>query len=161
MSGRTYYIPLAFPELEPASGDKEILILEPADERPFYLVRFQLERLSDLGEAELEGLRIEVIVGHTSIPAGGGPIESTLGRDHTSHANPAFNATTNQSTLASAGSPRTLISAAWVDPYFEYTWDPDHRPLVTQAQTSVVFRSNTTVSDAIQYEGNFEVKAIG
>ena len=162
MSGRVYYLPFDNETYTAAGTDFDLWEVAPADDRPFYLARINLEKLTDLGDAELEGISLEVIVGHATTGSGGSSYTgSAVGRKNTSAVDPGFTEARMNTTIAATGTTYTVLMRGWPYPMFEHVWTPDERPLITQADTRVCVRALTTVADDVSISGTLTVVELG
>ena len=162
MKGRVYYLTFDNETYTAAGTDFDLWEVIPADDKPIYLSRINLEKLTDLGDAELEGIRISVIVGHATGGSGGSSYTaSAVGRQHTSDADPGFAAERMNSTIATTGTTYSVLARGWPYPIFEHVWTPDSRPLVVQPDISVVVRAHTTVADDVSISGTLELIELG
>ena len=160
--GRTYWLTFNNQTYAAADGDIDLWEIRPADDKPVYLSRVTLEKTTDLGDAELEGLRLEVIVGHTTVGSGGASyIGPSVGRQNTSDTDPGFGSARMNDVVATTGTTYSVLARGWPYPIFDHVWNIDTRPLITHADTMFVVRAHTTVADDISITGTLELIEIG
>jgi hypothetical protein len=122
-----------------AGGDRDFWYLAPADDKPCWLIGWNLDQISDVKDAEEEILRYRVIRGHTTVGTGGGSVTPTPLAPSDAAAGATVRA--NDTTIASAGTPVNIASYAFNIRMGERIWLPPELWIpITQAQTSIVLR---------------------
>ena len=135
-----------------AGGTRDAFYLAPADDRPVVVTGFNLDQISDVGDAEEEMLRLTAIRGHTSVGSGG--TAATARGLLPSAPSAAGTYRYNDSTVASGGTTQTL--AAWafnVRIGLPVVLTPEQYIWVTQAQTSLVIRLMAAPADDLTISG--------
>jgi len=143
--GRPYTI--QFENVE-VSAAQDFFEISPAANKPVRLLGMSLWQKSDLGDANEEALRVQIIRGHATGGSGGSsvtpvPLQST---------DPAagFSAEVNNTTIASAG---TAVVVASEYPNIrigtEKWWPPECTPWAHAGDTTIVVRLLAAPADAI------------
>lgn len=126
--------------------------ITPADDKPVAIHGVILTQSSDVGDAAEEILRVRIIRGYTTSGSGGAaptprplsPLDTAAG----------FTAETNNSTLATTGTTNELYSLAYnIRSGLELWFPPEARPLVTQANTTLVVRLLAAPTDSLTMSG--------
>lgn len=132
-----------------ASGDVDLFELTPADDKPLALHGLWLSNVgiaADAGDAQEELLQVNIVRGLTSSGSGG-----TTGSAVKMNNNDAANGFTYEYmnvTVATTGTAGTLHCDGWnVRIPYQMIWTPETRPVVTQADTTLVVRLSSTVTD--------------
>lgn len=92
---------------------------------------------SDYGDAAAEGLGVEIIRGYTSSGSGGSSVTPSAINSRDSAASSAVER--NNTTVASGGSPVTLVSDVMnVQAGYQMIWPPGHMPMARNSERMVV-----------------------
>jgi len=144
-----------------AGTDWDHFELTPADDKPIEVCGLVLAVTSELGEAQEEWMRLQVIRGHAT--SGSTPISSpTPVPLNPSDAAAAFTVECNNSTIASTGTPVNLHTDAF-NVRAGYVWGPVPEGFgwqCTQAQTLLVVRQTSTFADDVTMSGTIYVREI-
>ena len=133
--------------------------ITPADDIPCLIHAIFLDQISDVGDAEEEMLRLRLIRGHTTSGSGGtAPTPRPLdARD----AAASFAAEVNNTTIASAGTPINILSAAFnIRTGYVYMPTPEIRPRVDQGDTTIVLRLMANPADSVQMSGTIYIEEL-
>jgi len=107
---RVYTVEFEAVTIAAASGDVDIFHLDAATDKTIAIKKLKIKTISEVAEAQEEWLRIRVIQGHTTVGSGGAtPTPRPLSKND---AAAGFTARTNDTAIASAGSPVNLMSDA-------------------------------------------------
>jgi len=118
-----------------------------------------LSQSSDVGDSEEEMLRIQVIRGHST--AGSGGTSVTPVPLDPSDAAAGFTAKTNNTTIASAGSPVVLHSESLnIRSGMGMWWIPEAAPRANQNQTTIVVRLLADPADSVTMNGTLYVEEV-
>lgn len=133
--------------------------LTPADDKPLAIHGLLLSQSSDTGDAAEEFLRIRLIRGHATGGSGGAAATpQPLGPDDTAA---GFTAETNNTTIASVGSPVNLLSHTFnIRTGLEMFFTPETQPKVHQGQTTLVVRLMAAPTDALSMSGTLFVEEL-
>lgn len=132
----------------PATNAMDLFELAPAANKPIRLHGLWLHQRSDMGDAQEEALRVQIIRGHATSGSGGSsatpvPLNST---------DPAagFAAEVNNTTIASAG------TAVNICPFYpnirvgaEILWPPEIQPMCHNGDGTIVVRLLAGPADAL------------
>lgn len=133
--------------------------ITPVDDRPVILHALHLSQSTEVGDTAEEMMRVNIIRGYATSGSGGSaptpaplnPLDAAAG----------FTAETNNTTVASSGTPVTLHSEVFnVRSGMVQVWTPETRPIVTQAQSTLVVRLATTPADSVSFSGTLYVEEI-
>jgi hypothetical protein len=133
--------------------------IAPASNTPVALHALLLTQSSDVGDAEEEMLRVSIVRGHSTGGSGGSAgTENPLSPLDTAA---AFVAEINNTTIASAGTPLTLLSYSFnIRAGLELWFPPELRPICTAAQTNIVVRLHSTPADSLSMSGTVFVEEL-
>jgi hypothetical protein len=133
--------------------------ITPADDRPVIIHALHLSQSTDVGDAAEEMMRVQILRGHTTGGSGGAaPTPAPL---NPVDAAASFTAETNNTTIASAGTTVSLYAEAFnIRSGLVQIWPPELRPIVTQANTTLVVRLLSTPADSISFSGTLYVEEI-
>jgi hypothetical protein len=133
--------------------------ITPADDRPVIIHALHLSQSTDVGDAAEEMMRVQILRGHTTPGSGGAaptpaplnPVDAAAG----------FTVETNNTTIASAGTTVSLYAEAFnIRSGLVQIWPPELRPIVTQANATLVVRLLSTPADSISFSGTLYVEEI-
>lgn len=131
----------------------------PADDKPCVLLGFELQQLSDVGDAEEEMIRLRVIRGHTTSGSGGSSVTPRAVDPNDAAA--GFSSEANNTTIASVGTTQNLWSGGMniripepkiftVETYIQFS----------QANTTMVLRLLAAPTDSITMSGTAWIKEL-
>ena len=107
---RVYTVEFEAVTLAAASGDIDIFSIDAATDKPTALKKLKIKTTSELAEAQEEWLRLRVIRGHATVGSGGTAATARpLSANDTAYSG---SVRTNDTTIASAGTPVNLMSDA-------------------------------------------------
>ena len=153
--GRMYTVVFSAVSL---SAAQDLFEISPADDKPCKIKGISLAQtgVADVGDAQEEMLKLDVIRGHTTSGSGGGSY--TPGPLNPSDTAAGFAAEINNTTIAASGTTKTLHSSAWnVRGTYDFWWPDETEPTATQANTTMVVRMATAPADAITVSGTLYV----
>jgi len=131
-----------------AGADTDLWYIAPADDKPVYVCGWNIDQLTDVGDAAEEMVRYKLIRGHSTVGSGGAAVTPTpLGPT-----DGAFGGTVrgNDTTIASAGTPVDIASYGFNIRVGERLWlPPEFWIPVSQAQASFVLRIMAAPADDI------------
>jgi len=134
--------------------------ITPADDKPCIVHAVFINQYTDFADAAEEILRYRVIRGHSTGGSGGAaptprPVNSTS-------AAAGFAAETNNTTIASVGSPVNLHSDCFnIRVGLQLILPPEMRWEVSQGQTTLVVRLMATPTDSLSMSGTLYVEELG
>ena len=111
MADRIYSVEFENVTVATAGGDQELFALTAADDKPIEIVGMHLAQFSDVGDAAEEVLRLRVIRGHATASSGGAAATPRPVKPNDAAA--GFTARTNDTTIASTGTPVNLWSGGF------------------------------------------------
>lgn len=157
MPGRVYSVEF---EGVAVTAAVDFFEITPADDKPCRILGLFLSQSSDVGDAAEEILRVRVIRGHATGGSGGAaPVPRPINR---SDAAAGFAAETNNTTIASVGTPVNLFSYAFnIRAGLELWFPPECNPEVTQADTTMVVRLMAAPVDSLTMSGTLIVEEGG
>lgn len=135
-----------------AGTDTDLFSLQPADDKPIKLRGFRLSQISEVGDAQEEGLRITVRRMLATFTVGSGGSAITAVAPVTDSAEPVwgFTARANDSTVATtSGANQVMEECGWNERNTPTDiWYPDDRFATKARQTeALVIRMETTLAD--------------
>lgn len=143
------------------SAAQDFFEISPADDKPVEIVGLMLAQtgVADVGDANEELLRIQIIRGHSTSGSGGSA--ATPRPMNPSDTAAGFAAEVNNTTVASAGTGVTLHEDAFnVRAGYMNWWPEGMGPAATQANGTIVVRT-TAPADAITLSGTLYVREAG
>lgn len=144
------------------SAIQDLFELTPADDKPIEIVGIELSQTgnSDVGDAQEEILKLQIIRGFTTSGSGGSaPTPQPIKR---SSAAAGFTAEVNNTTVATTGTTSTLHETGWNIRAGYLNWYPEGcEPEASQANTTIVVRLPTAPADAITISGTLWVREYG
>jgi hypothetical protein len=156
MNGRMYSVNF---ENVSVSAAQDLFEISPADDKPLKIHSIEISQISDVGDAAEEMLRLELIRGYTSSGSGG----SAFTPNPLNPNDPAagFASEINNTTLANTGTAVVLYAAAFnIRAGWMYLPTPECRPVVTQAQATMVLRLMAAPADAVTLSGTMIVEEL-
>jgi hypothetical protein len=153
---RPYTVIFAPTTVANSSGDVDLFEITPADDKPVEIVGLELYVTSELGDAADEWISYQVIRGFTSSGSGGSaPTPGAI--DHIDTAAGAAAEVLN-TTVATTGTSVTLVAAAFnVRAGLERWWPQGWGPQASQANTTILVRMSSTVTDDVTMTGTLYV----
>ena len=154
---RMYTIPLNG-TITAAGGDTDIWSFQAADDKPIKLRGFTLGQITEVGDAQEEGLRITVkrLPATWTVGSGGSSVTAAAPINSSADTVWSFTARTNDTTVGtSSGTVQVLDEFGWNERNTPYEhWYPDERfcPSAIQGQGLVV-RCETTLADDMTFSG--------
>lgn len=134
---------------------QDLFEITPADDKPIKIMGVVITQISDVGDAQAEQLRVEIIRGHATSGSGGsgGTVVPDDPGDTLS-----CTAEVNNTTIASAGTPVVLWAEAFnialgLDRWFP----PGAEKKCSQAQSTLVVRLMGDPADAVTLSGTISV----
>jgi hypothetical protein len=160
---RVYAVTFENQTIAAASGDYDLFYIAPADDKPCRLLAIYLAVISELGDAQEEWLRFELIRGFTVASSGGNAVTaSTVGRCSPTDPDPSFTARTADTAVATTGTGQVLHADGMnVRAGYVYIPTPEMVHMVTQAQTSLVLRMMAAVADDLTMNGTMYIDELG
>ena len=142
------------------TASQDLFEIAPADDKPVQVLGLFLTQNTDVGDAQDEILRWSVIRGHATSGSGGSaPTPRPLKRSDSAA---GFTAETNNTTVASTGSPVTLHTDGFnVRAGEKFWWIPEAAPDASQADTTIVVRLLSAPADSITFDGTLYVAELG
>lgn len=133
-----------------AGGDSDLLELLPADDKPIKLRGVLLSQISEVGDAQEEGLRISIMRLPATVTSGSGGSAVTPAPMDSADSAAGVAAECNNTTVATtSGSAVTLAEIGWNirnSPYETWFPDPNFAPKAKQGE-AIVVRMQTTPAD--------------
>lgn len=160
---RIYRVPFQG-TLTNAGGDSDLLEIVPADDKPCRLVGYVISQISEVGDAQEEGLRISILhMGATFSSGSGGSAVTPVKNDVDVDVAAGFTAECNNTTVATtSGTTTTLEEVGWNvrnTPWERWFPDDDSAPTV-RGTSGLLVRSQTTPADDISIDVTFYVKEL-
>ena len=133
--------------------------LTPADDKPIAIWAIFLSQSSDVGDAAEEILRYRIIRGHTTGGSGGAaPTPIPLTSIDTAA---GFTAETNNTTIASVGTPVNMLSDSFnIRTGLQVIFPPELRPQASQVNTTIVVRLMAAPTDSLTMSGTLFVEEL-
>lgn len=160
--GRMWSIPFTA-TVTAAGGDTDLWEILPADDIPVLLRMIRLGQITEVKDAEEEGLRISVkrlLATVTSGSGGAAGVPEDIGKANQS---PGFASETNNTTVATtSGDTEVLDEIGWINRQTPLEiWYPDERfaPRAAQAE-ALIIRMETTLADDMTFVGNIIVEEL-
>lgn len=137
---------------------QDLFEITPADDKPVRLHGIMLSQNTDVGDAQDEVLRWQVIRGFTTSGSGGtAPTPTPLSSIDTAA---GFTAEVNNTTVATTGTTTTLHTDGFnVRAGLLFWWPPECRPAASQANTTIVVRIPAP-TDSITMDGTLYVEEL-
>lgn len=147
------------------SAAQDFFEIAPADDKPVRLLGFNVDNVggtADAGDSQEEFWRVAVVRGHSSSGSGGGTVTSPHRIQGTGAGTASFTAEINNTTIASAGSPGTIVAMGINVRAPGFYWFPERvEPTASQADSLIVVRLLSTPADSINLSGTLFVEEIG
>lgn len=154
--GRMYTVTFA---AVPVTLSQDLFMIAPASNKPVRLHELYLGQTSDVGDAQEEMLRVQIIRGHTTVGSGG---SSVTPAPHLSADTIAgFVARVNDTTIASGGTSTVHFAEPFnIRAGLHQVWTPETRPPCTTASTRIVVRLMAAPADEITMSGTLYVEEV-
>lgn len=151
--GRIYTVVMASQTITAANTDVDWLEVSPGDDHPVKLRGMILSQISEVGDAQEEGLRFRILRLAATVTSGsGGSDPSGVATDSSNGQADSFTEETGNTTVATtSGATEVIAEFGWNvrnSPYEMWWPDPDFAPKANQGQALIV-RQETTVADDI------------
>lgn len=160
MNGRMYAVTFDGVTITNAGGDQDLLYIAPADDKICVVHAVAVSQSSDVADAAEEILRVKLIRGHSTVGSGGSAVTPTPLNPSDTAA--GFTARRNDTTIASSGTGVDVWAEAFnIRVGMLWVPTPEMRPIVTQAQGSLVLRLMSTVADDVTGSASMIVEEIG
>lgn len=159
MAGRIYTVSFAAVS---CSAAQDFFEISPADDKPVEIVGLFLGQtgVADVGDAQEECLRIEIIRGYTG-SGSSGSAGSAVPLKHTDAA-AGFASEVNNTTLANTGTAVILHEDSFnVRVGYQNWWPDGMEPEASQGNTTIVVRLVAAPADAITLSGTLYVRELG
>lgn len=151
--GVVYYANFRGQTITNAGGDRDFFYLAPADDKPLKILAliFSPAAPGDLGDAQEETLSYAIIKGHATVGSGGTLVTNSAVYRHLSQLpDPGAVIRTNDTTIASAGTPLSAVEDAFNIRIGAQIWFPEKLQIqATQGDSSIVVRLLTAPADDI------------
>jgi hypothetical protein len=157
MYGRVYFV--NWDAATAITAQIDLFEIQPADDKPVAIHELRVWQTTDLGDAAEEIIGIQFIRGFTSSGSGGGT--PTVGLQLPGDSAASFTAECRNTTLANTGTTQVLHSDAW-NVRIPYIWTPtpEDRPVVTQANTTLVARLMAAPADSLTMFASITVEEL-
>lgn len=133
--------------------------LTPADDKPIRLLGMFLSQSTEIGDAQDEMLRVQVLRGH-STSGSGGSAATPIPIDPSSPA-AGVAAEVNNTTIASSGTAVILHSESFnVRAGLGHWWIPECAPIANQGNTTIVVRLLANPADSVTMNGTLYVEEL-
>lgn len=149
-----------------AGGTQDLFELVPNGTTRLRLLEIELNQYSDFGDAQAEIVALLIMRGHTTTGSGGSAVTPV-------NLNPYGRASVttvarNNTTLASAGSPETILASGW-HLQAGFIWRPPRsdppeefrRHIIVKPSQRLVIRLNSTLADDVTANGTVTFEEIG
>jgi hypothetical protein len=136
-----------------AGGNTDLVSLQPADDKPIRLRGMVLGNISDVGDAQAEGLRITVkrMPATFTVGSGGSAVTATKPLGDRNGNTWGFTARANDTTIATtSGTAEALGEFGWIiqNSPFDFWWpDRDFAPQAAQTDGLVITCETTPADD--------------
>lgn len=154
MSGRVYSVNF---ENVAATALQDLIEISPADDHPIKLLGLFLSQSSEIGDAQEEMLRVQILRGYT-VSGSGGSAQTPVPLDPGDTA-ASFAAEVNNTTVANTGSPVILHSESFnVRSGLAHYWTPETALIANQAGTTIAVRLLANPTDSVTINGTLYVE---
>ena len=149
-----------------AGGTQDLFELVPDATTRIRILELELNQYSDFADAQAEIVALLIMRGHTTTGSGGSAVTpvnvSPYGRASVT------TVARNNTTLASAGSPETLLASGWHlqagfiwRPPEDFQREPFRRQYVVKPSQRLVIRLNSTLADDVTANATVTFEEIG
>lgn len=154
--GRMYTVSFAATAV---TAQVDLFEISPADDKPVIIHAICLGQTTEVADAAEEMIGLTLLRGHTTSGSGG---TATTPRPADPNAAAAgFAAECCNTTIASAGTAVTLHADAWnIRAPYQLIFTPEMRPVVNQANTTLVLRTAGAPADSITMYGTMYCEEI-
>src|SRR5215217_3587426 len=132
-----------------AGGDTDLCEINPADDKPIRLRGMSLSQISEIKDAEEEGLRISILRLAATVTSGNGTAVTPAPMDSGNTAAGAACECNGTTVATTSGTAVTMAEYGWNirnSPYEIWFPDADFAPKVKQGEAMIV-RQQTTLAD--------------
>ena len=152
--GRVYTVQF---ENVAVTAAQDFFEITPADDKPVQILGLFLSQNSEIGDAQEEFMRVQIIRGYTTGGSGGmAPTPIPL---DPADAAAGFTAEVNNTTVASAGTAVVLHSETFNERVGMATWwPPECTPRAHQGNTTLVVRLLAAPADSVSMSGTLYVQ---
>lgn len=131
----------------------------PATNKGLVLHALYLSQSTEVGDAEEEMLRLQIIRGNTTVGSGGAAV--TPAPLNPSSGASSFTARRNDTTIATGGTAVIIHSECFnVRTGYQIIWTPEMRPVGTQSETRMVVQLMANPADSITMNGTLYVEEL-
>ena len=138
---------------------QDLVEITPADDHPIKLLGIFLSQSSEIGDAQEEMLRVQILRGYTASGSGGSaqtPVPIDPG-----DAAATFAAEVNNTTIANTGSPAILHSESFnVRSGLAHYWTPETALKANQGDTTIAVRLLANPADSVTMNGTLYVEEL-
>ncbi len=136
---------------------QDLVEINPADDHPVKILGLFLSQSSEIGDAQEEMLRIQILRGYT-VSGSGGSAQTPVPIDPGDVA-ASFTAEVNNTTVANTGSPVILHSESFnVRSGLAHYWTPETALIANQAGTTIAIRLLANPADSVTMNGTVYVE---
>ena len=158
--GRIYVVPFTA-VITNAGGNVDLWELLPGDDQPIWIRGICLGQITEVQDANEEGLRISVLRLLATITGGSGGVAGAPEEMNRSAQSPSFSSETNNATVATtSGATEIMDEIGWNNrntPYERWYPDKDFAPGALEGEGLFV-RQETTLVDDMTFVGNIWVE---
>lgn len=139
----------------------DLVEITPADDKLVEMVAIFLTQNTDFGDAQDEVRPVQIIRGYTTSGTGGSSAVTARPMKRTATHSAAIEV--GNTTIASAGTPHTLLTDGWNVrvPYVFHPVDDAEFPQASQGDTTILVRLPETPTDSITVRGSVWFREIG
>lgn len=149
-----------------AGGTQDLFELVPDATTRLRILEIELNQYTDFGDAQAEIVSLLVMRGHSTTGSGGSAV-TPVNLSPYSRAS-VTTVARNNTTLATAGSPETVLATGW-HLQAGFIWRPpleslplqQRRYIVVQPSQRLVIRLNSTLADDVTANGTVTFEEIG
>jgi hypothetical protein len=161
--GRIYTVPWTG-TITNAGGNADLWLVTPADDKPVRIRGIRLGQISEVADAQEEGLSLSIIhLAATVTPGSGGGAVTPVPTDVGVNVAAGFTARTNDTTVATSSGTATIVEElAWNERQSPLEiWYPDVDFAATARQAAALaLRMNTTPADDLTFCGTLWVEEL-
>ena len=141
------------------TAPQDLFEVTPADDRPVEIAGLFLSQESDVGDAQEEILRYNIVRGN-STPGSGG-VSVTPNKISSTDISASFTAAINNTAIANGGAPQILHADTFnIRTGLQIWFPPECSILVRQVETLIVVRLNSTPADALVMSGTLYLREL-
>jgi hypothetical protein len=154
--GRVYSIQF---ENVAVTAAQDFFEVSPADDKPVKLLGLFLSQSSEIGDAQEEMMRIQVIRGYTSSGSGGSAGTAVPVDRNAAAAGLACEV--NNTTVANTGTAVVIHSESFNERTgLAMWWTPETAPITSQGDTTIVVRLMAAPADSVTMNGTLYVEEL-